>query len=78
MPKMNKLIMTKIKDHQKNPIFSKEYSEWQMMSLINSIKNSCFSAILDPSDTHENHPYKKTCIKRAFWLQSQAHVSMHK
>ena len=35
-----------------------------MMSLNNSIKNSCFSAIFDSSDAYENYPDKKTCIKK--------------
>ena len=36
-----------------------------MVSLINSLKNSCFSAIFDPFDTFENYPDKKTCIEKA-------------
>ena len=49
-----------------------------MMSLNNSINNFSFPAIFDPSDPYENDPdKKKTCIKRAFWLQSQNRISMH-
>ena len=48
-----------------------------MMSLNKSKENSCFSTIFHPSDPYENYPDKKTCIKKAFWLQPQDRASMH-
>ena len=43
------------------------------------LKNkSHFSAIFDASDPYENYPNKtKACIKRAFWLQPEARMSMN-
>ena len=38
---------------------------------------SCFSVIFYLSDPNENYPDKKTCIKKAFWLQPQDRASMH-
>ena len=36
------------------------------MNLNNSTRNSCFSAIFDPSDPYENYLDKKACIKKQF------------
>ena len=46
------------------------------MRLNNSINNYCFSVIFDPSDPYEDCPDKKACIKKTFWLQPQARVSL--
>ena len=40
-----------------------------MMNLNNSIKNSCLPTIFDPFDHYDKYPHKKTCTKKAFWLQ---------
>ena len=47
------------------------------MCLNNSVKSSYFSIIFDPSDPYENYPCKKASIKKTFWLQRQARVSMY-
>ena len=48
-----------------------------MINLNNSKKNSCFSAIFEPSDVYENYPDKKIYIKKEVQLQPQARTSMH-
>ena len=46
------------------------------MNLNNSTRNSCFSAIFDPSDPYENYLDKKACIK-AIQMQLKTLASMY-